>query len=87
MNEMPKLEGSEKQIAWAEKIRTQRIQDLNDRFNELTGKFKGSVPPEASKLMADTEEYLIRQTSAAWWIDNRFTDLRDFTKAVYSQSK
>jgi hypothetical protein len=62
---LPKLTGSEKQIAWAETIRMKVIAQAQDAINRTatTPARQAQVAPLLAKLKA--------QTNAAWWIDNR----------------
>lgn len=56
--ELPELEGSPKQIAWAE--------DIRDKFIENTANRK-------NKLYNATRAYIVRNiNSAKWWIDHRY---------------
>lgn len=64
---LPKLIGSEKQVAWAERIRRDAlISDHNvlRPDNEIQNHAQFSLAKEARK-------YLESQTSAAWWLENR----------------
>lgn len=78
MSEYPTLTGSEKQIAWAEKIRKEKMESLDERFNGL-GKNSPKNEKE-EKMLADMEMHFINQISAAWWIDNRFMTSQDMCK-------
>ena len=58
--DLPELEGSDKQISWAEDIRREAIQAVEDQ---------GIGGPEA---MADAlRDALYGQSDAGWWIDHR----------------
>jgi len=68
------LTGSPKQIAWAEKIRNEKIQYAADSFNLL-------IDNEVEKAIADEEGREAKKAAiiavaghgeAKWWIDNRF---------------
>lgn len=65
--ELVKLEGSEKQISWAEDIRSKILADVNK-----TGMFGDaiSVILELDKVERITR-YIASITSAKWFIDNR----------------
>ena len=71
---LPPLTGSEKQIAWAETIRKFRIDHI-DQLLTLS-KPKAETIPQA-KLAVEILEGWRGETRAAWWIDNRDTDLRN----------
>lgn len=64
---LPSLNGSEKQIIWAESIRLQMLNVLTDIYNRVpeNGKEKAAKAIEAYK------EDIFKKTSASWWIDNR----------------
>lgn len=55
MTQGTSLEGTEKQIKWAEKIRAEYITLLRKKFSN----------PDA------VESVIMLETSAAWWIDQR----------------
>jgi len=59
------LEGSEKQIAWAESIRKKIVQDIEE---ELTNGESGEMLKVALELL---EKVVSRRTNAGWWIDGR----------------
>ena len=65
--ELVKLEGSEKQISWAEDIRSKMMADVNK-----TGMFGDAVSVilELDKVERITR-YIANITSAKWFIDNR----------------
>ena len=60
--ELARLNGSPKQIAWAEKIRC-------DRISELVRDYPKTDKDRAASI-------LNLKTSASWWIDNRYYDVR-----------
>lgn len=66
MTQGTNLQGSEKQIAWAEKIRAEYIDLLRKLFGN----------PDA------VEAVVMLETSAAWWIDNRGNGERDVLKLI-----
>lgn len=72
---LPSLQGSAKQIAWAESIRAK----VQKQLDNVVSRFRQDViatDPEKRKIY---EEALViinsvrNQTSASWWIDNRDT--------------
>lgn len=70
---LPKLTGSDKQIAWAETIRADKLKraiSLRDaatkQLNHPEEKYRA-----AGKVALDTLSEWEGQTSASWWIDNR----------------
>ncbi len=71
---LPKLVGSDKQIAWAEKIRADKIKNLEnvDQFDTLEFEaFFGNGFEKDSPHFANAAELLKQQNRASWWIDNR----------------
>lgn len=58
---LPELEGSEKQIAWAESIREKAIAKI----------FKAQKPTELEMIQCVLEAYDPILTQSKWWIDNR----------------
>ncbi|MGW3197157.1 hypothetical protein ACWDBD_21715 [Streptomyces sp. NPDC001118] len=64
-NDWPTLTGSEKQISWADQIRVAAIEEMTKR---LHSRLTADV---AEKALAYWTRAALRQTDAAWWIDNR----------------
>lgn len=79
---MPKLEGSEKQIAWAMTIRSKMFDAVKAYEVQID-----SMPvadenkAKAHKMFSDFYAIMLKQTSCRYWIDNRydfdFTSFRD----------
>lgn len=74
---LPTLSGSEKQIAWATKLRNNALGILNTRIEQL---------PEANKsIISDLrDKWIAKETASAYWIDNRFDldNLRDIVNLI-----
>lgn len=93
--ELPDLEGSEKQVAWAVKIRKAFIDAMESELVELTEKMsrlkaKGSDRlrnAEASyeKISRTYEHILEEKTSASWWIDRRYDSARSIINSNADQ--
>ena len=69
-NALPKLEGSEKQIAWATEIRLRKLAELEQMMEEALAE----MPGEKELIEAQGQEYkakLLKITKAATWIDAR----------------
>lgn len=66
---LPKLEGSEKQIAWAERIRMEFIQSADKEIQATAER------PQSSRMLVSElesfKEWILRKTEASWWIDKR----------------
>lgn len=72
--ELPELQGSEKQISWAESIRMEKIKAFE---NEKPAIRKGAGDDFADFLNGFVESYY-KKDSASWWIDHR--EWRTFKK-------
>ena len=66
--ELPELQGSEKQIAWAEKIRHATIENL---FTGLFRNPKGAPESFSQAREVALIEALPKLDSATWWIESR----------------
>ena len=76
------LEGSGKQVAWAEEIRSKYMPKYAQERQEWAD--HGATDEQLAKV-DQVLAWLKGQTSAAWWIDNRSSSsmvLRAATKAV-----
>jgi len=90
--ELPKLQGSDKQIAWAEKIRIEYVDKLDDFISKTRSAdtAKGNLSPdEYSRYLQpindtakDFRDKLLSKASASWWIDNRGKPLMVIYKEV-----
>jgi hypothetical protein len=71
---LPKLKGTEKQIAWAESIRKSMIEHIIEYYiSQIIDEAKAEHPEEYERVMKGFEA-LKRHTDASWWIDNRIND-------------
>lgn len=68
---LPPLEGTEKQIAWAETIRKQIIESVEKNIFGRMDSEKIKEHPETYERFSKSFESLKRHTDASWWIDNR----------------
>lgn len=70
--DLPSLQGSEKQIAWALKIRLERISKIEQIIAEYE---EGAKSLPGMQKLADAEKVLLNKfkttTSAKWIIENR----------------
>ncbi|MBN2329425.1 MAG: hypothetical protein JXR73_19955 [Candidatus Omnitrophica bacterium] len=64
---LPELTGSEKQIAWALKIRREKIDDFKKQTAKVTD-------PKIKEII----EWLSGHAEAKFWIDHRFDTFQDF---------
>jgi len=70
---LPRLEGSEKQIAWAETIRAKVVIELKTITDYIASTRANATPDQAIKLdkgLAIIAETLTK-SSSRYWIDNR----------------
>lgn len=75
---LPELTGSEKQIAWALKIRTQKIQEFEDR---IAKKFDVTIDYFLDdNVQGPAVQAVLSKDSAAYWIDNRHTSFKLLAK-------
>lgn len=83
--QLPNLEGSEKQIAWAEKIRNKKLFDIYN-LAETCPKNEGFVKWNVVELSLQILEDTINNASASFWIDNRdrnwYYDIKEFYAEV-----
>ena len=68
---LPELTGSEKQISWANRIRTEKIADLEKLFDSWASQRTTANSAQIDAVVSSVIEFVRKQTSAAWWIDNR----------------
>lgn len=80
------LEGSAKQVAWAEDIRTKCIAQALDQLLDLAARLPGEATAQQSAALAARcnaiASVIANKTSAAWWIENR----DDIDKAVVREA-
>lgn len=78
------LEGSAKQVAWAEDIRAKCITEIIDRLHNLVARIPGKVTARQSAEFTVRfnafASVIANETSAAWWIDNRGDTLEAVTR-------
>lgn len=84
---MPKIEGSEKQIAFAEDIRASFARDLNKMIQQIAVNVKCNDPEELMvKIKAQKMDQMVDKIFAnvdcKYWIDNRGRKLIDLMKEV-----
>ena len=79
---LPQLTGSEKQIAWAETIRKQKIATLDEAMTHRG--LSHSLDLDRFNAAVAT---LKRTASARWWIDNRDTHIETLLRAEYQRTE
>lgn len=80
-NEYPDLEGSEKQIEWAISIR----QNFMELIGEQTQRYEETGSNTELGKLLELQEWLIGKTSAKWWINHRYRDVRDLEKSYRTE--
>lgn len=78
--EWPALEGTPKQIAWAERIREQFVRD----FATLYERALRYAPEELRQALLRVRQELANQVKASWWIDHRGERTRDLVERMPS---
>lgn len=73
---LPALEGTPKQVAWAESIRVKAIAQVEELIAAT------ATTPERQAQVAPLLARLKAQTKAAWWIDNRTLQPVDMIRAM-----
>ncbi|MCB4887065.1 hypothetical protein KZO96_04135 [Bifidobacterium pseudocatenulatum] len=80
------LEGSAKQVAWAEDIRAKCIAQAFDQARNTVARIPGKATAQQSAAFAARcnaiASTIANKTSAAWWIENR----DDIAKAVIDEA-
>lgn len=94
---LPTLEGSEKQVAWAETIRVKKLLEASAHRDRMLGWINGNdqlgaeEKEAAINLANEAHDRLEQEQSAKWWIENRYTDgdhlIEDMVKLIYREQK
>jgi flagellar biosynthesis GTPase FlhF len=74
---LPELRGSDKQIAWAERLRAEAFAEFEKQCQSLRsmdGPSRAKTIQEA--IIARVDEELRDYSSAKWWIENQCIDIR-----------
>jgi len=78
---LPALEGSEKQIKWAETIRASVKSEMDKCVAELVATEPRNDSETQTKAWAlEDAKIILKQKRAAYWIDNRFLHAQDLLK-------
>ena len=79
-NNLPELEGSEKQIKWANRLRDEFFSLLENHYSGIRAK----CPEEQLAALDDVNQkyhnYFAGKTSAKWWIESRDKSLKTIMK-------
>lgn len=74
---LPALGGSERQIAWAETIRAEKLKQINDLIDRVMAR-NNALPPAVEAAISQVRAV----ATAAWWIDNRDVSGVDLVSGV-----
>ena len=74
----PKLTGTPKRVAWAEKIRAELINKANYLNQSLNHEDDGAKKISDRAFLLFFQEWQ-KESDAKWWIDNRKTNVRDIS--------
>lgn len=76
---MQQLQGTEKQIKWAEEIRQRFAADADF----IRAQFAKAPSPEARQKAEDALNAAMAQTNAHWWIERRTNTIKDLMREFY----
>ena len=79
--EMPMLKGSDKQIAWARKVRAQYVSKWDAVLAQRAG---ASDASQVERFRAAVATIVAQRTDASWWIDNRDVPAGQMLAAVFA---
>lgn len=82
--ELPELQGTEKQVAWANTLRQKMIDEINEgiKLHEDINK------PKIAENYRIALDYMINnKTTAKYYIDNRDESILDLSKQLYKENK
>lgn len=84
---LPELTGSEKQVAWAMKIRNEKITEIVELFGLFTRLADGNEKKtEELNTIAKCVESIKQISDSKYWIDNRDVIGHDILKNAYKQA-
>ena len=73
------MQGTEKQVNWAQDIKASKMADINAQLEKMAVKLTGK-PAELAKI--DAVRTALDSKDAAWWIDRRDVFYMDILKAA-----
>jgi len=71
MEGLPRLDGTDRQIAWAETIRRDKLTETAAMLAQLRADPQAQEEPSQMLAIDAAERALRAQRSASWWIDHR----------------
>ena len=78
--ELPELQGSEKQISWAESIRKEKI----EAFEKEKPAIRKGAGDDFAEFLNEFADKYYKNNSASWWIDHR--EWRTFKKELLKEA-
>lgn len=85
--DLPVLEGTEKQVAWARAIRAERLSTAETEAEKMRVPFHNFFVPEvAKKAFAAVLAASRRHTEASFWINHRYEEkFNDFARLAFAE--
>ena len=80
---LPELEGTPKQVAWAQSIRAQRVRTLLDEAKSIGKTAADFVAACQSTVRGDYVRRALCETSASAWIDGRQLTLKEWARRYH----
>jgi hypothetical protein len=80
---LPELEGTPKQVAWAQSIRAQRVRTLLDEAKSIGKTAADFVAACQSTVRGDYVRRALNEVSAAAWIDSRQLSLKEWARRYH----
>lgn len=77
---LPALKGTPKQIAWAEKIRENSLNELASLLAHGKMTISGLMAMENAPGEAAAAQKIVLTDDATWWIDNRSLYIKDLAE-------
>ena len=86
-HDLPGLDGSEKQVAWARKIRAEKIATIS----KIIAKYSDKAALQGEQEKFDSHVALVMQglyskTASKWWIDNREKTAQTLMQAMFVEA-
>lgn len=83
---LPALEGTDKQITWAETIRAKIKAEMDSIISQIvTTEPQTSEQTQSKEWAIEDAKIILRQKKAAYWIDNRGMTARSLLKRRYDK--
>ena len=89
---LPGLQGSEKQVTWAEHIRAELLEDaekyLRDNWDNTSEHDNLAVKAHNEEVLHALGQVLVQirlEPNAAWWINHRYSDGAQLLRSVYQE--